>query len=415
MAAWDSNPSVTIGGLTWDSRALNSISITMGRTSVDDQARAGYCRIQLLNHDNVPAGTLNINDLGWVTIEDSNGQPERVFTGYVTDIKRTLRDVGPSGQVAIAEFTLVGPLSRLSRRESEASYAKQYDGDRIADILEGVFSTSWAEVVPPTLTWANVDPAVTWSTYDPGYAGSIEQPGAYELTAYAGGVVEALSLAQAAAQSALGILHEERDGTVSYDSATTRITRVANLGYTELNADYLTGVGMSSMTNSSQIINRMRLTYKNNAVASGEETDSQALYGLFAAQRNTQLELQAQAEQQIGLYMTTRAYPRISLEAITVPLHNPNLADALRDTFIKIYSGLPLSIPNIPLQIDNEPFTGFVEGWTWQIDRKTATLTMTVSDYALTAISVQWNQVPASELWNTLNSTLTWENARTVA
>lgn len=415
MAAWDSNPSVTIAGLTWDARTLNRIMIRMGRESVDDQPRAGYCTVSLLNHDNVTAGQLNVNDLGWVTIEDSAGAAQRVFTGYVTDIRRSLVDVGPGGQVAVVDITMVGPLGRLSRRETNPTYDKQFDGDRVAAILEDVFSTAWNEVTPVNLQWVDVDPAITWATYDPGYAGTIEQPGAYELTAYSGGVVEALSLAQAAASSALGVLYEEPDGTISYDTATTRITRVANSGYTELSADYCTGVGLASFTNSSQIINRIRLTYKNNQVVSGEETDSQASYGLFAAQRNTQLENGTAAQQQVDLYMTTRAYPRISLEAISIPLHNPNLPDAARNALVGVYCGLPLSIPDLPLQIDNEPFTGFVEGWTWQIDRKTATLTMNVSDYALTAISVQWNQVPASELWNTLTPTLTWETARTVA
>lgn len=415
MAAWDSNPSVTIAGTTWDARTLNRINIRMGRESVDDQPRAGYCTISLLNHDNVTAGQLNVNDLGWVTIEDSAGSPQRVFTGYITDIRRSLVDVGPGGQVAVVDITMVGPLGRLSRRESDSSYDKQFDGDRITAILEGVFTTSWVEVTPPTLEWEDVDPALTWATYDPGYAGIIETPGAYELTAYSGGAVEALSLAQAAAQSALGVLHEESDGTISYDTATTRITRVANSGYTELSSDYCTGVGLASFTNSAQIINRMRLTYKNGQVVSGDETASQALYGLFAASRSTQLEDGISAQQQVDLYMATRAYPRISLEAISIPLHNPNLPHALRNALVGVYCGLPLSIPDLPLQIDNEPFTGFVEGWTWQIDRKTATLTLQVSDYALTAISVQWNQVPASELWNTITPTLTWETARTVA
>ncbi len=52
MPAYTPNPAVLIDGVSYIGDTLNGVSITTGRTSVDEQPRAGYCTITLITFDN---------------------------------------------------------------------------------------------------------------------------------------------------------------------------------------------------------------------------------------------------------------------------------------------------------------------------------------------------------------------------
>lgn len=413
MTAYDPNPTVTISGIDYTSDAINSITINTGRTTVDEQPRAGFSTIILRIPDNTYP-PIAINDPAYVSLHDSAGAEPKIFQGTVSDVRRLIVAKGPSGMLIDVAVTVVGPLARMARFNTSATYAKQFDGDRIAAILNDVFSSTWLEV-SPTLKWNTVDPAKTWQTFDTGYTGTIDQPGSYEIYSYNGGEVSALSLAQNVANSALGVLWESSDGNINYSDAASRINDVANNGFVQLSADYIRAQGAATSVSSADLINKMTISYKANATVSDENIDSQISYGLFAAQRSTLLESTAAANQQLSLFMKTRIVPRLNLSAISIPLENPNLPNALRDTLIGSYVGMPVQVPNLPAALANEPFSGFLEGWVWQISRKQATITMTLSDYGLSAIQQAWNQVSAAEMWNTLNPILTWENATVVS
>ena len=174
-------------------------------------------------------------------------------------------------------------------------------------------------------------------------------------------------------------------------------------------------MGISTTVTSSDLINQMTITYKGNASVTDQDIDSQLTYGLFASQRSTLLQSGVAAQQQLDLFMGTRTIPRLNLSAVTIPLDNPDLPNALRDALIGVTVGMPVSIGDLPASLSDQPFAGFVEGWTWNISRKQAALTMNLSDYGLSAIQQAWNQVSGLELWNTLASTLKWENATVVA
>lgn len=414
MTVYNPQPIVTIGSTDYTSDTINEVKIIAGRITTDDQPRAGYCTASLLVLDDTyPA--IELNELLRVSIVDSNGVDPHIFSGYVTDISRRIQAAGDVSTVTFIDIIAAGPLARLAKLESEATYSKQYDGDRITAILQDVFTTSWDEVTPTTLTWAAVDPAKTWQTYDQGYVGSVETPGDYELYAYSGGAVEALSLCRLSANSALGILYETGDGLINYDSATTRVDRVSANGFTELDAGYLDARSIAAESKISDLINQIRITYKANASETGSNVDSIAAYGLFAANRATYLEQQAQVQQQVDFFLETRSLPRINLAAVTVPLHNPSLPDVTRDALIGVFCGFPINVTDLPGSIAQDAFDGFVEGYSWRITRYTADLTMTISDYALTAIQQAWQQVDPAETWQTITATLEWQDARVVA
>lgn len=412
MPAWNPNPKVTIGGVDYTSETINRVSVTMGRTTVDDQPRAGYATISLIILNNTYP-SIELNSSLYLTIEDSSANEVGLFNGYITDVTRTIDKYGVVGQAVRIDITAAGPLSRLSKLLTASNYEKEYDGDRITQILEDAFATAWNEV-NALLQWEDVDPAKTWLTYDPGYVGTVETPGDYELTEYSGGAVEALSLCRLTANSALGVLYERGDGLIHYDAATTRIDRVANDGFLELSADYITASNVASSSTSGDLINSITIKYKNNQSVTGEDTDSVLTYGLFSGSRNTYLELGAQAEQQRDFFLNTRALPRVNLSSISIPLHNANLGNTLRDDLIGVYTGTPISVPDLPTAIYNAPFSGFVEGISWLITRYTTDLTLNVSEYGLSAIEQAWQQVNAAETWQTITPTLTWEKATVV-
>lgn len=413
MTTYDPSPTVTIAGTDFTSETINLITITAGRTSIDDQPRAGYCTVSLIITDGSHP-TIPLNGLLRIAVLDSSGLDPHVFTGYVTDVVRRVNASGVLGNTVQIDITAAGPLARLAKLETETEYPKAFDGDRMAAILAGVFTTSWDEVTPATLTWAGTNPALSWQTYDPGYVGTVDQPGDFELYKYEGGAVEALSLTRLVANSALGILYETGDGLLNYDASGSRIDRVGANGFLPISSAYLTGTQIAADSKVADLINSMTISYKANATVSGSDVDSIATYGLFGASRSTYLESATAANQQLSFFLETRATPRDNLAAVNVPLHNPALPDATRDSLIGVFCGLPVTIPDLPNAVYNYPFTGFVEGYQWRITRNTADLTMTVSDYGLTAIQQAWQQVSAAETWNTLQPALTWEDARVV-
>ena len=77
--------------------------------------------------------------------------------------------------------------------------------------------------------------------------------------------------------------------------------------------------------------------------------------------------------------------------------------------------GLPLNITQLPANINNGEFQGFVEGWTFTAGYNSLYLTLTVSPTAYSLQAMRWNAVPITEAWNTINAGLEWIDATIVA
>jgi hypothetical protein len=73
--------------------------------------------------------------------------------------------------------------------------------------------------------------------------------------------------------------------------------------------------------------------------------------------------------------------------------------------------GLPLEITDLPANIVNGVFQGYVEGWTFQSSYNALSITINASPIEFSQVTLRWNQVSALESWNTISNTLTWENA----
>jgi len=77
--------------------------------------------------------------------------------------------------------------------------------------------------------------------------------------------------------------------------------------------------------------------------------------------------------------------------------------------------GMPVNISDLPSNITNGQFQGFVEGWTFSAGYNALYLTLTVSPTAYSLQSTRWNGVDGAETWNTLSPTLEWIDATIVA
>jgi hypothetical protein len=75
----------------------------------------------------------------------------------------------------------------------------------------------------------------------------------------------------------------------------------------------------------------------------------------------------------------------------------------------------PIRIAGLPASVYPDNFIGFVEGYTWTINRNELFLTLNVSEYALSQLQMNWSQVPPTLEWQDVSATLQWQEARVVA
>lgn len=265
-----------------------------------------------------------------------------------------------------------------------------------------------------TDTWADVDPLLTWQSADL-LIGDIDRPGDFELTDYSDGAASGLALAQQAAASGLGILYECHCGRIHYDDYTSRTDDVSTNGFTDIDADSILAAGLSSVSRLSDLVNDVTVTYKNNQEEMGEDTNSVASYGRYAAKIDTLLENQIDAEQRVQYYLDTRAFPRRELNEISLALHLDTVSDTMRDSMLPMRVSKPIRITALPTSVYPDAFAGFVEGYTWTINENELFLTLRVSEYGFSQLEMNWLQVPPALTWADVSATLEWQEARVVA
>ena len=111
-------------------------------------------------------------------------------------------------------------------------------------------------------------------------------------------------------------------------------------------------------------------------------------------------------------YINLRAFPYANFESITFPITNPEMDDTDRDALLSVFMGQPITITDLPPQIASEGvFQGYVEGWSWSTSFNQLYLTLNLSPIEFSAVFQAWDEVNASEAWNTLSSIITWQSA----
>lgn len=414
MSQWTPEWNLTInGGGSYTNLTLSNLTITSGRQDIYSQPYAGYCNVEIINLNLSPI-VIDVNDQINIQVKDSSGTFVNLFGGYVTDIDV---EVTQASSTAISErikVVALGALSKLPKTLTEGVLSKDFDGDQIYTILSQALFDTWNEV-PAAETWAGYDPTTTWANAENSGLGDIDQPGDYELTARSSNTTDIYSLVSSLATSGLGYLYEDSQGRIGYADSTRRSSYLATNGYVDLTGNHALARGVRTSKRSGDVRNNVTITYKANAQESASDAASIALYGQQAYEITTSLEHDYDALDQAEFYLALRAFPEAQFKSITFPLTSPEIDDTDRDALLEVFMGLPVNITDLPSNITNGQFQGFVEGWTFSAGYNALYLTLTVSPTAYSLQSTRWNGVSAAETWNTLSPTLEWINATIVA
>ena len=398
---------VTIGGEIYTNVILSGVSITSGRTDIYSQPVAGYCSLTVINLNN-SVFEFQVNQGMTLQLKDSTGTYVTIFGGNITDVTIEVVSAGGSGMATAASLTALGALSRLPKALTEGVLAKDLDGVQIASLLEDLLVNNWLEV-PAGLTWATYSPTETWANAQNTGYGEIDT-GIYELESRTAEVTDVYSLASALAVSGFGYLWESADGLINYAGATHRQDYLANNGYTVISANQGLAAGIRTVTQSGDVRNVIALKYRG-GTEEVEDLDSIAVFGKLGQSITTTLEKKTDAEDQAQRYLDLRSYPRAKFESITFPITSPELSDQQRDALLGIFMGMPISLTDLPLNISGGEFQGYVEGFTWSVSLNSILLTINMSPIEFSQVAINWEQVNAAELWNTITNTLTWEKA----
>lgn len=414
MTQWTPDWAVSINGAgDVTNVTLANLTITSGRTDIYSQPYAGYCNVELINLDQSPIN-IDVNDAVVIKVKDSTGTYVNLFGGDVTDIDVEVRSAGSNGIQESIKITALGALSKLPKILTEGVLSRANDGDQIYAILSALLFGTWNSV-PAALEWEDYDPTTTWANAENTGLGDIDRPGDYDLAARSADTIDVYSLVSALATSGLGYLFEDQSGRIGYADSTHRSQYLAANGYVEVTGNHALAAGIRTSKRIGDLRNKVTVQAHSNAQRTATDADSIALYGEQAQLIQTSLHDANDAQTQADFYLSLRAYPQDQFRAITFPLTNPEIDDSDRDNLLNVFMGQPLDITDLPTNMVDGRFQGFVEGWTFSAGYNRLDLTLVLSPIAYSLQAMKWENVPATETWNTISPTLDWLNATIVA
>jgi len=414
MSQWTPEWQVTInGGGDYTNLTLSNLTITSGRQDIYSQPYAGYCNVEIINLDQSPI-VMDINDQITIKVKDSTGTFVNLFGGYVTDIDVEVTQASSKAISESIKVVALGALSKLPKTLTNGVLSKDEDGDQIYTILSEVLLDTWNEV-PAAETWAGYTPTTTWNNAGNSGLGEIDRPGDYELAARATNLTNIYSLVSSLATSGLGYLYEDSQGRICYADSTHRNSYLATNGYVDLTGHHALARGIRTSKRSGDVRNNVTIIYRNGNKQSASNAESIGIYGQQAYEITTSLHNAADATAQANFYLGLRAFPQAQFKSITFPITNGEIDDTPRDALLNVFMGMPVNITDLPANITNGQFQGFVEGWTFSAGYNALYLTLTVSPTAYSIQSTRWNGVSGAETWNTLSPTLEWIDATIVA
>ena len=406
---WSPNATVSINGTPVTAFTLEGVQISMGRDDVQQQSSAGFATIDFLN---LPYTDVEIFDEVSITLENFAGADTTIFTGTVTDVSVSVLDAGTTNTF-ITQISASGGLSRLAAKEANiVGYLEQKDGDRIVSVITDTFGLKWNEI-PPTQIWDDYT-TETWNDLLGVDISDIDTPGTYDLFDSTGdpGAINALSYVQIVADSGSGFIFETTTGGIGYQDQDHRADYVTANGFINIGKNFILADGINVTTSRNEIINDAIVTYGDPTTSfETEELDSISLYGRVTTSIDTFLKTSTDAETLADRIVLLNAYPEPVIQGIKIQIDAPTMTQPLLDALVGVFFGMPVSVTDFPALLFPGQFFGYVEGWEWDIDRFTATLTLNVSDFTFSAVPVAWQDVFVSEIWDTIDPALQWQDA----
>ena len=400
---------VTVGDDVYTT--VTSVSYASGRLDIDRQCTAGYCRVEIINTTGAPF-TINVTEPITLELKNSSGTYVTVFGGEVSDFNIGVRSPEETGYITTGTILGIGSLARLTKAIYNTALAEGLDGAQIAEILGAALNLSWAEVTP-TVTWDTYPATTTWDEAE-SYIGTIDSGFYTMISVAASASAKSQTLADQIANSALGQLHEENDGNVSYDDADHRSNYLAANGFTNLDGAFATPTSITSTTQTARIRNSLIYRYATGygSTYTTSDADSIASYGLFERSFDSNIKTLTDITDIAARELKLRANPRGSLGAITFRLDNPDMTDVMRNDLIGVFFGEPVLITNLPSNLLDGQFDGFVENVALRATPSFTEITLYVSATDFSLSTTQWETVlPASLDWDGVNAILTWTNA----
>jgi hypothetical protein len=415
MTVWTPDWKLTVAGVDYTDIAISDIAHQAGRDDIYTQPNPSYLQVALvaLSGQTLP---FQINDSLSLQVKDSSGTYVNLFGGDVTDVTV---EVGATGSLAtVVNYTILamGSLVKLAKEIYNDNLSQDEDGDQIYELLSSVLLASWNDV-PAATTWATYDATETWAAAGNQGLGEIDQPGLYTMSSRSADPDTVYNIASFIADSAFGYLYEAPNGDIGYADADHRQTYLIANGYVDLDAKHALGQGLSTITRSADIRNDIYINYGNNfnSQATATSAESIGLYGYKAESINSAIHSGVDAQEVADRYIAQRAFPLAAFQSITFPITNSAIDNSDRDNLLGVFMGQPLNIQNLPIQISNGVFEGYVEGWRWSTRFNELFLTINLSPVAFSQVAMRWNTVPITETWQTIDPTLTWEYATIVS
>ena len=414
MTAWTPDWAVSINGAgNVTNVTLANLTITSGREDIYSQPYAGYCNIELINLNQAPIN-IDVNDSVTIKVKDSTGTYVNLFGGDVTDIDVEVTSSGTGGINERVKIVALGALAKLPKILTNGVLSRDNDGDQIYTILSALLFGTWNSV-PAALTWASYDPTTTWANAENTGLGEIDQPGDYDLAARSSDVIDVYSLVSGLATSGLGYLFEDASGRIGYADSTHRSQYLAANGYVEVTGNHALANGIRTSKRIGDLRNKVTVEAHNGAQRTATDAASIALYGEQGQVITTSLHDANDAQTQADFYLSLRAYPQDQFRSITFPLTSPEIDNSDRDNLLNVFMGEALDITDLPSNMVDGRFQGFVEGWTFSAGYNRLDLTLILSPVAYSLQAMKWIDVPVTETWNTISPTLQWINATIVA
>jgi hypothetical protein len=406
---WSPNATVKINGTAVTNYTLEGVQISMGRDDVQQQSSAGYATIDFLN---LPYTDVEIFDTITVTLDNYTGVDTTIFTGIVTDVSVSVLDAGTTNTF-ITQISASGGLSELAAKEANiVGYAEQKDGDRIVSVITDTFGLKWNEL-PTTQVWTDYT-TETWGDLLGVDISAIDTPGTYDLfsSIAAPDPLNALNYVQIVADSGSGYIFETTTGGIGYQDQDHRADYVSANGFVNISKNFILADGINVTTSRNDIINDVIVIYGAAQDAMQvEELDSIAQYGRVTQSIETFLKNSGDADTLADRLVLLNAYPQPVIQGIQIQIDAPTMTSTLLNSLVGVFFGMPVSVTDFPALLYPNQFFGYVEGWSWRIDRFTATLTLNVSDFTFSAVPVAWQDVYAGEIWSTIDPSLQWQDA----
>jgi len=415
MTVWTPDWKLTVAGVDYTDLTISDIIHQAGRDNIYSQPNPSYlqCTIVALAGQTID---FDINDSLSLQVKNSAGTYVNLFGGDITDITV---EVGQTGSVAaVIQYTILamGSIVKLAKEIYNGTIAQDEDGNQIYDLLSSVLLGAWNDV-PAGSTWAGYSATETWATAFNLGLGEIDQPGLYTMENRAASPDTIYNIVSQIANSAFGYIYEDSEGNIGYADADHRQTYLIANGYVDLSANHAIGSGLRTITKAADIRNDIFINYGNKfgSQKTATSTSSIALYGYKSESINSVIHSAVDAQEVADRYISLRAFPQPAFDSITFPITNPEIDNSDRDNLLNVFMGMPLNIQDLPAQISNGEFEGYVEGWRWSTRFNELFLTINLSPVSFSQVAMRWNSVPIGERWNTLSNTLTWEYATIVA